>query len=336
MYDIVTLGSATVDVFVKTRKPQIVKHQQHEDVCYAIGEKVLVDDLHVDTGGGGTNTAVAFSRLGLKTGWVGKLGRDLNAKTVLDEMRRENVDVLVSRGDGSADRGRRASADTVSRRMTGYSVILTGLEHDRTILAYKGVNDQLSANDVPWKKLNTKWLYLSAMLGKSFDSLVKAAQFAKKNNIKYAFNASMYLAKQGVKALKPIIEGCDVLVLNREEAQALLGTQEKCRDMLPELQKYAKITVITDGPKPAHAYNGIDHYEITPPDIKVVETTGAGDAFASGFVAGLMVKKDIAAALQWAMAESCAVIQHIGAKQKLLKRKEIERAKPAKLTVTRL
>jgi ribokinase len=320
MHDIVTLGSATVDVFVKTRKPQIVKHRQHEDVCYAIGEKVLVEDLHVDTGGGGTNTAVAFSRLGLKTGWVGKLGRDLHAKTVLDEMKREKVNAMVSHGTG----------------MTGYSVILTGLEHDRTILAYKGVNDQLSATDVPWKKLGTKWLYLSAMLGKSFDTLVKAAQFAKQNNIKYAFNASMYLARQGVKALRPIIKDCDVLVLNREEAQALLGTQEKCRDMLPELQKYAKIAVITDGPRPAHAYNGIEHYEITPPDIKVIETTGAGDAFASGFVAGLMVKKDIAPALQWAMAESCSVIQHIGAKQKLLTRKEIERAKPAKLTVARL
>jgi ribokinase len=320
MHDIVTLGSATVDVFVKTRKPQIVKHRQHEDVCYAIGEKVLVDDLHVDTGGGGTNTAVAFSRLGLKTGWVGKLGKDLHAKTVLDEMKREKVNAMVSRGTG----------------MTGYSVILTGLEHDRTILAYKGVNDKLSSADVPWKKLGTKWLYLSAMLGKSFDTLVKAAQFAKQNNIKYAFNASMYLARQGVKALWPIIKDCDVLVLNREEAQALLGTQKRCRDMLPELQKYAKIAVITDGPRPAHAYNGIEHYEITPPDIKVVETTGAGDAFASGFVAGLIVKKDIAAALQWAMAESCSVIQHIGAKQKLLTRKEIERAKPAKLTVTRL
>lgn len=323
MYDIVTLGSATVDVFVKTRKPEIVKHREHDDVCYAIGEKVLVDELHVDTGGGGTNAAVAFSRLGLKTGWVGRVGSDLHAKTVLDEMRRERVAVLGRQGAG----------------MTGYSVILTGLERDRTILAYKGVNDSLVPADVPWKKLGTKWLYCGALLNKSFETLKRAAAFAKKNGIRYAFNPSMYLAQQGVKALRPIIEDCDVLVLNKEEAQALLGVKDKCVEMLPALQRYAKIAVITDGPKTAHAYNGIQHFAIEPPDVKVVETTGAGDAFAAGLVAGIMRTRDLATAMQWAMAESCSVIQHVGAKQKLLSRAEIERwvkDKPAKMSVARL
>lgn len=323
MYDIVTLGSATVDVFVKTRKPEIVKHREHDDVCYAIGEKVLVDELHVDTGGGGTNAAVAFSRLGLKTGWVGRVGSDLHAKTVLDEMKRERVAVLGKRGAG----------------MTGYSVILTGLERDRTILAYKGVNDSLVPADVPWKKLNAKWLYCGAMLNKSFETLKRAVAFAKKNGIRYAFNPSMYLARQGVKALGPIIEDCDVLVLNKEEAQALLGVNDKCVEMLPALQRYAKIAVITDGPKTAHAYNGIQHFAIEPPDVKVVETTGAGDAFAAGLVAGIMRTRDLATAMQWAMAESCSVIQHVGAKQKLLSRAEIERwvkRNPAKMSVTRL
>ncbi len=323
MYDVITLGSATVDVFVKTKKPEILKHKNHDDVCYAIGQKVLVEDLHVDTGGGGTNTAVAFSRLGLKTGWVGKLGTDLHAKTVLDEMKREYVDVLGTQGKG----------------MTGYSVILISLEHDRTILTFKGVNDWLTPQEVPWDRLHTKWFYFSAMLNKSFETLKRAALFAKEHGIKYAFNPSLYLAKQGIKALKPIIQDCDLLVLNREEAQALFGTQQKCVEMLPELQQYAKIAVITDGPKTAHAYDGINHYQLEPPKINIIETTGAGDAFAAGMLAGLLIKNDIAAALQLAMAESGSVIQHIGAKQKLLTRAEAEhgmRTKPAQLTITRL
>jgi ribokinase len=323
MYDVITLGSASIDVFVKTRHPEIVKHRQHDDVCYAIGQKVLVEDLHVDTGGGGTNTAVAFARLGLKTGWVGKLGKDLHAKTVLDEMKREHVDFLGNQGAG----------------MTGYSVILTGLESNRTILTFKGVNDRLATKDIPWNKLATKWFYFSTLMGTSFETLKRAAAFAKKKGIRYAFNPSMYLAQQGANALKPIIQDCDLLVLNREEAQALLGTQGRCVEMLPELQRYAKIAVITDGPKPAHAYNGISHYEITPPDIPVVETTGAGDAFAAGMLAGLLITKDLAMAMQWGMAESCSVIQRIGAKQRLLSRAGIQRrarTKPAKLTITRL
>src|SRR3972149_5452603 len=130
VYDVITVGSATVDVFLRTSSKDVeIEHiHAHEDVCLPVGAKILIDNLATDTGGGGTNTAVAFSRLGLKTGWVGKIGTDLNAKTVLDEMKRERVDFLGAKGKG----------------MTGYSVILTGLEQNRTILAFKGVNDQLS------------------------------------------------------------------------------------------------------------------------------------------------------------------------------------------------
>jgi ribokinase len=321
MYDVITLGSATVDVFVKTKHPEIVKHKEHDDVCLAIGQKILVEDLHVDTGGGGTNTAVAFSRLGLKTGWIGKLGSDLHAKTISDEMKREKVDFLGSHGKG----------------MSGYSVILTGLEHDRSILAFKGVNDQLSPSEVPWKKLNTKWFYFSAMMNKSFETLKKAALFAKKNGIKYAFNPSMYIAKMGTKILRPVIEDCDLLIMNKEEAQALTGMQTAgCKQLLSVLQKFAKIAVITDGAGIVHAYNGFEHYQLIPQHIDVVESTGAGDAFASGMVAGIILKQDLAEAMQWGMAESASVLKHIGAKQKLLNRKEIEKAQKAKLTITRL
>jgi ribokinase len=321
MYDVITLGSGTVDVFVKTKHPEIVKHKEHDDVCYAIGEKILVDDLHVDTGGGGTNTAVAFARLGLKTGWIGKLGSDLHAKTIRDEMRREKVDFLGSHGKG----------------MSGYSVILTGLEHDRSILAFKGVNDQLAPSDVPWKKLNTKWFYFSAMMNQSFETLKKAALFAKKKGIRYAFNPSMYIAKMGAKVLKPIIEDCDLLIMNKEEAQALTGMQTAgCKQLLSALQKFAKIAVITDGAGIVHAYNGFEHYQLIPPHIDVVESTGAGDSFAAGMVAGIILKQDLAEAMQWGMANSASVIQHIGAKQKLLTRREIEKGKKAKLTITRL
>ena len=93
MYDIITLGSATTDIFVKTKiKPEIKKHDGHTDMAYHLGDKLLIDDLKITTGGGGTNAAVGFSRLGLKTAYIGAIGNDANGIQLL------SVPVLKSSG----------------------------------------------------------------------------------------------------------------------------------------------------------------------------------------------------------------------------------------------
>ena len=299
-FDVVTIGSATVDVFVHPADTEIEQHKDHLDVCYHIGEKVLIDDLVVDTGGGGTNTAVAFARLGFKTAWLGCLGDDHNALLVKDALKKEHVTTI-----GPTVKG-----------MTGYSVIMVGLRHDRAILAFKGVNDSLTT--IP--ALNTKWLYCSSMMGRSFDTLVKVVQKAKKKGIRYAFNPSMYIAKKGVAALRPLLQDCDLLIMNKEEASALLNSLPDVNYMLKNLQQLAKIVVITDGPVGAYATDGLWNYTIRPRPIKVIETTGAGDSFASGVVAGLMMGEDVATALRYGMAESESVIQAVGAKNVLLKK----------------
>jgi len=307
MYDIITIGSASVDAFVgtDTRKFTILHKAMEEDVCIPIGAKILIKKLIYDTGGGGTNTAVAFSRLGLKTGWIGKIGNDQNSRHILAEMKKEKVDFLGKQSTGG----------------TGFSIILIGIDKNRTILAYKGINDQLNWNDIKTKK--TKWLYIGSMLNQSYKTTEKLAEYARKNKIKYTFNPSMYLAQKSLKGLLKIVHGCEIIVLNKEEARALTGTTnlDSC---LKKIQKHAKIAVITDGPNNAYAYNGIQKYTLIPRPVRVAETTGAGDAFASGFTAGYITSQDIEYSMQMAYAESSSVIQHIGAKRNLLTSKQIK------------
>lgn len=322
MFDIITVGSATQDVFVRTEKEEISQHGDHHDVCYTIGSKSLIKELHFATGGGATNSAVAFARLGLKTGCVCTVGRDLNGKNVLSELKEENVAFLGAEKKGN----------------TGYSVVLIGLEKDRFILTYKGVNDVLLRKDVRYNKLNAKWLYISSMINNSFETAKQIVKHAKKSKIKWAFNPSQYLAEKGVHFLKEFIYGCDLLVLNKEEANALVSSWNygifEAEELLQQLNKYAKIVVITDGPRTAYAFDGRIKYALLPTKINVVETTGAGDAFASGVLAGLHLTDNIAFALQLGYSEASSVIQHIGAKNKLLTLKEaIESIKkhPAKI-----
>lgn len=305
MHDVITVGSATRDVFVWT-DAKLKKGM----FCYPVGTKILVNDIAFHSGGGGMNTAVSLARKGLKTAFLGVLGRDTNGiyiRTLLDA---SGVDFIGNIREG----------------MTGVSIILDSrTKKDRTILAYKGVNNQLKFSEINLAKLDSKWFYFCSMEGESFKTLEKLADYAKKKKIRVVFNPSSYLAKEGMNYLKRIISATDILVLNDEEAGYLVG-RGTINSMLRKLQRHVKIVIITRGHEGASAYNGISKYTIKPGKVKVVETTGAGDAFASGVLAGIIMRNDLEFALKLGQANAESVIKNIGAKNNLLKANEISRA----------
>ena len=311
MYDVITVGSNTVDVFAKTRFSELIKIFKPEGetdlLAYPTGAKILVEELNFTTGGGGTNTAVALSRLGHKVAYLGKLGDDENANFIINHLKKEKIDLIVSKGKGCS----------------GYSLILDSLEHDRTILAFKGQNDKFKFSEVKNKKLKTKWFYFSSMMDESFKTLEKLSFFAKKNNIKVAFNASSYLAEKGKSYLRNLLGNVEILVLNKEEAGLIVGLGD-IESMLKELTQLGpKIAVITNGKKGVFAFDGKYFYSGKTNNIKVVETTGAGDAFASSFLSGIIKKGDVKFAIKLGMTNAESVISHHGAKEKLLNYKEI-------------
>lgn len=292
-FDVICFGSATIDVFVNTDL-----REKDNLVSYPVGSKILIKNLKFDIGGGGTNTATAFSRLGFKTGYLGKIGSDNNGKEILKLLRKEGIVFLGK----------------IGKELTGYSIILDSREHDRTILTYKGINDELSLEEFDYKILETNWLYFSSLLGKSFETQKRLAKFFINKGAKLAFNPSEYLIKN--YNINEILRLTSILILNKEEAQLL--TREK--DLLSGLNKLgSKTVVITNKDKLISCYDGKKKYFLKPHKIKVVERTGAGDAFASGFVAGFMKNKPILECLKFGLKESESVIQHFGAKNNLLR-----------------
>jgi ribokinase len=317
MYDVITVGSATVDTFAHTETESVI--YQNGRLCYPGGAKILLSKLIFTTGGGGTNTAVAFSRLGLKTAFIGKMGKYTNSKRVIWDLKRNKVDTsLVCRGTGR----------------TGYSIILDPKGHDRTILAFKGSNNDLMPNEVKFSKLKTKWFYFSSMLEKSFKTQVKIAQYAERKKIKIAFNPSMYLAIKGKKYLAPIISRTEVIIMNKEEAE-LITKKKKIAEMAKELHKQGpKIIAITNGKEGTYVYDGQILRFIKAHKIKPIETTGAGDAFASGFVAGIIKGKITEEAMLMGTANAESVIMKYGAKEGLLNYNEMMKRiknKPSKI-----
>ncbi len=298
MFDIVTFGSAVVDIFVETDLKSKGKF-----VAYPVGSKILVNNMKFSIGGGGTNTAVAFSRFGLKTGYVGKVDSDFGGRQILELLKKERIEFV-------------GKVETNPEVVGGYSIIIDSKGNDRTILTYKGVNDDIKFSDVKFEKIKSKWLYFSSLLGDSFKTQEKLAELLHIRGVKIAFNPSEYLIKK--ENLKSMLKLCDILILNREEA----GLLTRDKDLLIGLIKLGpKIVVITNKDKEVLAYSKNKKYSLIPHKMKVVERTGAGDAFASGFVAGQMFGKSIMESLKLGLEESESVIKHKGAKIGLIKRK---------------
>ena len=267
-------------------------------MCYNVGSKIEIKNIKTDIGGGGTNTATAFSRLGLKTGWVGKLGNDSNGKEILDLLKREKIKFL-----GKIEKNEK----------TDQSIILDSKQHNRTILIHKGTNNKIEEKDV--KQFKTKWLYLTSLSKTSFKTQKQLADRLYHQGTKIAFNpGEQLISNTNISELLKITE---ILILNKEEAQLL--TKEK--DLLKGLEKLGpEIIVITDKNKKISCYDGERKYFLTPNKVKVVERTGAGDAFASSFVAGMIKNKPIPYCLKLGLKNSESVIKHFGSKNKLIKK----------------
>ena len=308
-YDVITVGSATVDVFVETNDEDVIdiksRHSESVYTCFELGSKILINRLEFTTGGGGTNTAVSFARLGFRTAYLGNIGKDLNGDKILRMLKKNRI----------------AFAGTQSEHKTDYSIILDSIRKDRTILTYRDASCYLLPSKINTASLDAEFFYFSSLVGKSFDCTRYVMELAKKRGAKTAFNPSLYEVKFGRKKLAPLLVMTDVLIFNKEEAMELLGLHErpKTEDMLEQVRALGpKVVIITDGPRGACCSDGIYHYTMIPLKVKIVETTGAGDAFASAFVAGLMKKHDIEFCMRLGTANAQSVIQHYGAKDTLL------------------
>lgn len=319
MYDIITFGSATQDINLKSKAFKVSKDDKDsvtgEGICLALGSKIDVEDIKFTTGGGGTNVAATFAKQGFKTAFCGVVGDDQAGKEIIDELKGLKVDTgLVLK---------------TKEKATNYSVIISSEGEDRTILAYRGASDLLDKNKIPWNKIKTclpagrqSWIYLaplSGLLGDAFEDIVN---FAFENKIKIAVNPGNTQLSLPEEDLQRILKKIDVLVLNQEEASFL--TKISFRDETEIFKKIDQmcpgIAVMTKGIEGVVVSDGKYVYSAKPhKELKVIDSTGAGDAFASGFISDYIRHEgDIEKAIQLGIANSEACLGQVGAKHGLL------------------
>jgi sugar/nucleoside kinase (ribokinase family) len=312
-YDIITFGSATQDIYVKSKKFLSVlgkKFITGKGICLALGSKVEVEDIFLSSGGGGTNAAATFASQGLKTAFCGQIGQDYFGDLVMAEMEKFKVN--------------RDFILRTKNKTTNTSVFLLYPGKDRTILVYRGASDSLDKKTLFQKKLKSKWFYLASFSGKLANLTEELVDFAEKSKIKIAWNPGYDQLKFSKSILENILSKTDILILNKEEASLLTKISlQKEKEIFQKISSMAKgIIVITKGPQGAAILCDKYLYETPAFPAKLIDSTGAGDAFGSGFLAGMIKKNNIIFAIQMATANSGKVIGKFGAKQGLLRKNQ--------------
>lgn len=313
MFDIITFGSATWDISLKVSGKRIKDEADliiDRGIFFNLGSKIDVDDMYFSFGGGGINTATTFKNQGFKIAYCGSVGNDIPGKEIIENLKDKKINY---------------SFVVKKEKPTNNSIIFHVINEDRTVLAYRGASELLNKNDINWNKLKASWFYLAPLSGKLSLITEDIVSFAKKQGIKTMVNFGNSQLKMNRSKIKNILNKTDILLLNKEEACLLTGIKYGKEDqIIKEINNLHKgINIITKGEEGVIVSNEKYIYEAKLKKFKVIDKTGAGDSFGSGFLSGFIKsKEDIDYAIKFGLINSKSCLMVKGATNGLLKEKD--------------
>jgi ribokinase len=309
MLDILSIGDSTVDVFLELDEASVQCDLDTENcrLCVNYADKIPVRTMHrVNAVGNAANHAVAASRLGLDAALATIVGGDDTGSAIVKQLKKEGVNTRYVEVD--------------KKHGSNYSTVI-GYKGERTILVYH------EPRTYRWNGYaKARWVYFTSM-GEGSESLhPELISYLKRTGAKLAMNPGTYQLRADGKTLAPVLAETDVLFVNKEEAKRILH-EDALNDIGALLERLhalgPKICVITDGQKGSYGYDGSAKYFMKIFEAPVVERTGSGDAYASGFVAALAYGLDFLEAMRWGSVNAAGVVQHIGAQEGLSNKSDI-------------
>lgn len=312
--DIITIGDSTIDTFIKISDATIECDLNHEEckICISYGDKIPVDAIGHEVAGNAANVAVGCATLGLKTAIYTNLGDDQAGKSIKKALETSGV---------STD-----YVKTHQNKESNLSVVLT-FHGERTIFVYHQ----------PWhyslpSLANASWIYLTS-IAESFTSsniMDEIYYYVEKTGAKLAYSPGTFQLKADIKRYPKILERTELLIVNLEEAKRILNisineTTEVKLLLAKLLLLGPKTVVITDGVEGSYASNGQRNLRIGILPTQLVEKTGAGDAYASGYLSAIILGQQLEEAMVWGTINAACVIGRIGPQKGLMTQEELEK-----------
>jgi len=316
---VTTVGSITEDLFVLVNESRIITNKDalcEKLLAFEYGAKIPVGKIKTSIGGAGANIAVGLSRLGIHSQACVAVGGDDIGKKFRRSLQKMGVGVNLCQIAHECESDR--------------SVILVDpVGRDRTIFYNRDAGRRLKLKDI--SKWKTEWVFISSLAEGWESKLGQILKLRKERGIKIAINLGRLQIKAGANFLSPLLEEVSLLFLNWDEALELALSKKEFAEkyhkktpnkkmVLKYLQSLGpKVVVITLGRKGSLATNGYTCLKAPAFSPQRVELTGAGDAFASGFLASWIRDPDeLKKATAWGMANAGSVVMYFGAEKGLL------------------
>jgi len=350
--NILTIGGATQDIFLHHQYADSITITQKNQVSHFTllesGEKKELSHVYYHSGGGATNTAVSFSRMGFSTGCFCNIAHDTAGTFIQQELAAESINTSFITYE--------------QKEKTAQSFIISNPQGDSTVFAFRGANRLLPIEQAPIHYIATcNHIYITSLSHEASQGLLHLCTMAKAHAIPVAINPGISQLAHGTQVLKDSLKYIDILILNSAEAQifmhALINIDPCYKTTLahassqlahgvnyPTSEPYLtntpltyanhyfsihhffkeifkmgpQICVITNGCNGVYVAHKETLYFSPSINVPITSTVGCGDAFGSSFVASLLLNYSIQEALVNGIINSASVIKHISAKTGLL------------------
>lgn len=307
MDKIIGMGNALVDVLVRIDDDSLLEKLHlpkgsmqliQEDTLSEIRKYTSGMKIHRSTGGSAGNTVCALAALGANPGFIGKVGQDETGAFFGDTLRQRGVNALL------------ATCDLPS----GIASTFISTDGERTFGTYLGAAATLRAEDLSRKMFaGYNYLYIEGYLLQDHDLMLRAVQLAKEEGLQVCLDMASYNVVEAERDFfdQLIVKYVDIVFANESEALAYTGKAP--HEALEEIASKCSIAVVKTGKEGSLVKKGAEVIQLLScPVDNVLDTTGAGDFYAAGFMYGLTCGYSLEKCVQISTILATAVIQEVG------------------------
>jgi len=301
MYDLVSIGSLTIDLYFQGES--LTVHNGRFELAY--GGKYVTDHFHESLGGGATNVAIGVRRHGLAVTLKTTIGDNGFRSMVEQKLQEDRVSYIHSHFDS---------------RYQSISCIIQSPKGDKTVLTYKTPHQHIFTSEREKRGLlRTKAVFMANMSDISFSQKVEVKNFFKRHEKTIFLNLGTTDCRRSREQVKELIEGVDVLIVNGHEYAELIKTNFK--DVAFDSNLFHKLhipglkaLIVTNDKKGSHGYTQDSmYYQVAIEPLRIIDSTGAGDGYTAGFIASYLKGHSIPSAMEAGARHASRILAKLGA-----------------------